>query len=122
MRPAVIQQFNLSLQYQIDSHTAVQAGYVGQTGQHLAVPIWINQFTTDDTCSGLSGSAQDTCYQRIDPFYALVGAPGNSNPAAALSNTRHRGRFQTTTLSRSHCNVTCRRDWSSWLTIPTVSR
>ncbi len=85
MRPAVIQQFNLSLQYQIDSHTAIQAGYVGQTGQHLAVPIWINQFTTDDTCSGLSGSAQDACYQSIDPFYALVGAPGSSsNPGTGI--------------------------------------
>ena len=78
MRPAVIQQFNLNVQYQIGNHTSVQAGYVGQTGQHLAVPLWINQYTTDDTCAGLgAGAAQDACYQTIEPFYALVGNPNS---------------------------------------------
>jgi len=89
MRPAVIQQFNLSLQVQIDSHTAIQAGYVGQTGQHLAVPIWINQYTTDDTCGSMSaGPAQDACYQGIEPFYALVGTAtaqnGTDNPGTGI--------------------------------------
>jgi hypothetical protein len=85
MRPAVIQQFSLNLQYQIDSHTAVQAGYVGQTGQHLAVPMWVNQFKTDDTCGGLSGSAQDTCYQGIEPFFSLTGNPSSGdNPGTGI--------------------------------------
>ena len=104
MRPAVIQQFNLSVQYQIDSHTSVQAGYVGQTGQHLAVPLWINQYTADDkpyhggACNSIStGPAQDACYQAIEPYFALVGtatAAENSsdNPGTgALKETVSRG-------------------------------
>jgi carboxypeptidase family protein/TonB-dependent receptor-like protein len=97
MRPAVIQQFNLSVQYQIDNHTSVQAGYVGQTGQHLAVPLWLDQFSADDTCQNMSpGPAQDTCYQGIDPYYALVGAQNQNNGedyvgTGALKETVSRG-------------------------------
>ena len=84
MRPAVIQQFNLTVQYQINDHTSVQAGYVGQTGQHLAVPLWANQYTTDDTCSGLGSTAAiDSCYQTIEPYFALVGNPNSpDNPGS----------------------------------------
>ena len=94
MRPAVIQQFSLNVQYQIDNHTSVQAGYVGQTGQHLAVPMWVNQYTTDDTCAGLSGAAAiDACYQTIEPYFALVGNPNSpDNPGSAvLKETVSRG-------------------------------
>jgi hypothetical protein len=74
LRPAVFQQFTLTTQYQIDNHTSVQAGYVGQVGQHLAINKWINQYSADDTCSGISnGPQQDACYEKIEPFYALVG-------------------------------------------------
>jgi hypothetical protein len=94
MRPAVIQQFNLGVQYQIGEHTSVQGGYVGQTGQHLAVPYWANQYTTDDTCSGLSGAAAiDACYQTIEPYFALVGNPNSpDNPGSnVLKETVSRG-------------------------------
>jgi hypothetical protein len=86
MRPAVIQQFNLNVQYQINDQTSVQAGYVGQTGQHLAVPLWVNQYTTDDTCAGLSGAAAiDSCYQTIEPYFALVGNPNSpDNPGSDI--------------------------------------
>ena len=104
MRPAVIQQFNLGVQYQIDNHTSVQAGYVGQTGQHLAVPMWINQYSADDkayhggACNSIStGPAQDACYQSIEPYFALVGtatAAENSSDypgTGALKETVSRG-------------------------------
>jgi hypothetical protein len=94
MRPAVIQQFSLNVQYQIDSHTAVQAGYVGQTGQHLAVPLWVNQYTTDDNCASLSSAALiDACYQNIEPYFALVGNPNSpDNPGSdVLKETVSRG-------------------------------
>ena len=94
MRPAVIQQFNLNFQYQINDHTSVQAGYVGQTGQHLAVPLWANQYTTDDTCAGLgSAAAIDSCYQSIEPYFALVGNPNSpDNPGSdVLKETVSRG-------------------------------
>ena len=94
MRPAVIQQFSLNVQYQIDNHTSFQAGYVGQTGQHLAVPLWVNQYTTDDNCAGLSSAAEiDSCYQTIEPYFALVGNPNSpDNPGSnILKETVSRG-------------------------------
>ena len=72
MRPAVIQQFSLNVQYQIDNHTSVQAGYVGNLGQHLAVPLFINQYT-EDVPSGCDAA----CYASISPYDALVGDPLN---------------------------------------------
>jgi hypothetical protein len=94
MRPAVIQQFNLGIQYQINDHTSLLAGYVGQTGQHLAVPLWANQYTTDDNCAGLSSTAAiDSCYQTIEPYFALVGNPNSpDNPGSdVLKETVSRG-------------------------------
>jgi hypothetical protein len=86
MRPAVISQFSLNLQYQIDNQTTIQAGYVGQTGQHLAVPLWANQYTQDDNCAGLGSTAAiDSCYQTIEPYFALVGNPNSpDNPGSDI--------------------------------------
>jgi hypothetical protein len=94
MRSAVIQQFSLNLQYQIDDHTSIQAGYVGQVGQHLAVPLWVNQYTADDTCASLSSTTLiDSCYQAIEPYFALVGNPNSpDNPGSdVLKETVSRG-------------------------------
>lgn len=38
-RPAVVQQWNLSVQHQLTTDTTVQVGYVGQHGTHLMVPM-----------------------------------------------------------------------------------
>ncbi|HKE05826.1 MAG TPA: carboxypeptidase regulatory-like domain-containing protein [Blastocatellia bacterium] len=39
VRPAVVQQWNLSVQHQLTADTTLQAGYVGQHGTHLMVPM-----------------------------------------------------------------------------------
>lgn len=39
VRPAVSQQWNLSIQHQFTKDTTLQAGYVGQHGTHLMVPM-----------------------------------------------------------------------------------
>ncbi len=39
VRPAVVQQWNLSVQHQFTADTTLQAGYVGQHGTHLMVPM-----------------------------------------------------------------------------------
>ncbi len=39
VRPAVVQQWNFSLQQQITNSTTFQVGYVGQKGTHLMVPM-----------------------------------------------------------------------------------
>jgi hypothetical protein len=72
----------------------VQAGYVGQVGQHLAVPLWVNQYSADDKCAGLSSTALiDNCYQTIEPYFALVGNPNSpDNPGSdVLKETVSRG-------------------------------
>jgi hypothetical protein len=39
VRPAVVQQWNLSVQHQFTKDTTLQVGYVGQHGTHLMVPM-----------------------------------------------------------------------------------
>ncbi|MGO8718702.1 MAG: TonB-dependent receptor [Acidobacteriaceae bacterium] len=65
LRPSYIQEFSLTSEYQINNHTSVQVGYVGETGQHLIVPIDGNQWHTP-------------CVQNCTnaPFYNLVGQTG----------------------------------------------
>lgn len=45
LRPALVQQFNLTMEYLISSHTTGQLAYVGENGQHLIVPTRPNQWT-----------------------------------------------------------------------------
>jgi len=41
--PAIVQQWNLSLQQDLGHQASVQIAYVGQHGTHLANPMWLNQ-------------------------------------------------------------------------------
>ena len=43
VRPAVAEQYNLTVQEQVSNSTTFQAGYVGQKGTHLMVPTWLLQ-------------------------------------------------------------------------------
>ena len=43
VRPAVSNQWNLSIQRQFGNSTTLQVGYVGQNNDHLMVPIWMSQ-------------------------------------------------------------------------------
>ena len=43
LRPAVSNQWNLSVQRQFGNSTTLQVGYVGQNNDHLMVPIWASQ-------------------------------------------------------------------------------
>ncbi len=43
LRPASVQQWNLSVQQQLSNDTTLQIGYVGQRGAHLVVPEIITQ-------------------------------------------------------------------------------
>lgn len=65
LRPALIQQFNLTTQYLINNRTTVQVGYVGELGQHLIVPENVNQWPSPCTSSCTNA-----------PFYNLVGQTG----------------------------------------------
>jgi Carboxypeptidase regulatory-like domain/TonB dependent receptor len=42
-RPAVSNQWNLSIQHQFSNSLTMQASYVGQSTDHLVVPVWASQ-------------------------------------------------------------------------------
>lgn len=84
LRPALIQQFNLAVQYLIDSKTSVQAGYVGETGQHLVTPVYANQWTTKATGT----LATSDCSNTIAPASPSCNLTGNQGQ---LQLTRSEG-------------------------------
>jgi len=63
LKPATVQQFNLTTEYLINSHTTASVGYVGELGQHLIVPASPNQWTQVNVPTSA-------------PFYNLVGSAG----------------------------------------------
>ncbi len=74
-RPAMIQQFNLTTQYLINDMTSVSVGYTGEIGQHLAVPMGLNQYTNlpPATCPSPDSNG---CINAVDPYYSVVGPYG----------------------------------------------
>lgn len=69
LRPALVQQFNLTMELLLTSRTTGQFGYVGENGQHLIVPADPNQWTQPFTGKGLPPAS-------TVPFNTLVGANG----------------------------------------------
>ncbi|HEX4021660.1 MAG TPA: carboxypeptidase regulatory-like domain-containing protein [Acidobacteriaceae bacterium] len=61
MQPAYIQEFNLTLEYALNSRTSLSAGYIGETGQHLIDYRNGNQLTAPGA---------------VAPFVNLVGQGG----------------------------------------------
>src|SRR6185312_2324779 len=70
LKPAMVQQFNLTTEYLVTPTTTAQVGYVGEVGQHLIVPAGPDQWTQPYT-----GSTADIP-PSIVPFYNLVGPNG----------------------------------------------
>ncbi len=62
IKPALVQEFTLSTEYELDNKTSVVIGYVGQTGQHLIDPLAGNQLTAPGAAA---------------PFANLVGQTGS---------------------------------------------
>lgn len=63
LKPAMVQQFNLTTQVLLTGNTTAQVGYVGEVGQHLIVPANANQWTQANVPT-------------TAPFYNLVGPNG----------------------------------------------
>lgn len=76
LKPALIQQFNLAVQYVLTPTITAQVGYVGELGQHLIVPAQLDQYSNtatgyiaDGDCSGAIAPAA--------PYCSIVGNDGN---------------------------------------------
>jgi hypothetical protein len=73
VRPAQVQQWNVSLDYELPGNNVLTAGYVGQHGTHLMVPMSYNQKIL------VNGVAQP------GPF--LAGNPAVKNAISVVSGT-----------------------------------
>ena len=114
-RPASVQQFNLTTQFQIGSRTSAQFGYVGEVGQHLATPVLVNQYIAPvpTSCPG------DTtgCVDLVAPYYALVG--GQSQIAETTSRGTENYHALQATLQQQESNgleFTLNYTWSKSMT------
>ena len=61
LKPAVVQEFSLTTEYQVSKSSSLQVGYVGVIGQHLTNPFYGNQQTSPNAPG---------------PFDSIVGAGG----------------------------------------------
>ncbi len=86
LRPALIQQFNLTTEILLNRTTTAQLGYVGQLGQHLVVPENANQYTTP----GVSSTGPFNSLVGVGGLVYLTQSEGISNYHALQGTIRHR--------------------------------
>ena len=55
MRPSLTQGYSLTSEFQLDNHSSLQVGYVGNQTDHLTIPVWANQWPS--SCAGASTCA-----------------------------------------------------------------
>ena len=79
VRPAVSNQWNVSLQYQLNSTTTVQASYVGQRATHLMVPMPYFQSVLNP-----DGTVSPTRYLAGNP--TLLSEVGQISGTASIGN------------------------------------
>jgi hypothetical protein len=101
LKAAIVQQFNLAWEMEIDSKTSLQARYVGELGQHLITPTEADEFTTsasgvlaDGDCSGTIAPAAPAC--------GLVGNWGNFQVTESEGYSNYNG--LQVTLRRHNAN------------------
>ncbi len=84
VRPAVSNQWNLTLQYQLDKTTTVQAAYVGQRATHLMVPMPYDQGVLN-----ANGTVSPTEYLEGNP--TLLNEIGQISGTASVGNQDYDG-------------------------------
>jgi hypothetical protein len=116
-RPATVQQFNLTTQFVMAHRTSGQIGYVGEVGQHLAVPILLNQYTGPVPASCPGDTSGSGCVDLVAPYYALVGA--NSQVVETASQGIENYHALQTTIRQQETNgleFTVNYTWSKSMT------
>jgi Carboxypeptidase regulatory-like domain/TonB-dependent Receptor Plug Domain len=76
LKPALIQQFNLAVQYVVTPTITAQVGYVGELGQHLIVPAQLDQYSSTATGYIADGDCSGTIAPAA-PYCSIVGNDGN---------------------------------------------
>jgi hypothetical protein len=92
MKPAFISLYNLTVEYQLNNTASIQAGYVGEAGQHLVTANWRNQLHNTCVINGVivnpaTPTPPSACLtQAPAPFYATPGVGYNGNIRFTDSN------------------------------------
>jgi hypothetical protein len=116
-RPATVQQFNLTTQFVIARRTSAQFGYVGELGQHLAVPLLLNQYIAAVPASCPGDTSNSGCVDKVAPYYSLVGA--NSQVVETTSRGIENYHALQTTIRQQETNgleFTVNYTWSKSMT------
>jgi hypothetical protein len=75
IQPAYVQQFNLTAEYALTPTLSLQAGYVGETGQHIEDYGNVNQLTVNNVQS--SAPFYNSPYIGVDGVDSALGVGGN---------------------------------------------
>jgi hypothetical protein len=86
MKPALVQQWSFTVQDQIAPTLTLQAGYVGQHGTHLVVPLQLSQ-----NILNANGTVSPTPYLAGNQtlYNDVLGNGGNFKETAAVGNQRY---------------------------------
>ncbi|WP_260734819.1 TonB-dependent receptor [Tunturiibacter lichenicola] len=76
IKPAYINEFNLTTEFEINSKTSLTIGYVGETGQHIEDFRNANQLTTTQAASIAALNGAPLPASDVAPFASLVGQGG----------------------------------------------
>jgi hypothetical protein len=75
IQPAYVQEFNLTLEYALSRTTSLQAGYLGETGQHIEDYGNVNQLTVNNDQT--SAPFYNSTYIGVNGVDSALGVGGN---------------------------------------------
>jgi hypothetical protein len=75
IQPAYVQEFNLTAEYAVTRAMSLQAGYVGETGQHIEDYGNVNQYTINN--DGTSAPFYNSQYIGVNGIDSALGVGGN---------------------------------------------
>lgn len=87
LKPAEINEYSLTVEYQFSNFSSLSVGYLGEAGQHLIQAIAVNQLKTPCYINGiLSTNPNSAACAAADPapYQALVGQSGSVVETASL--------------------------------------
>jgi hypothetical protein len=86
LKPALVQQWNITIQQQLRSGLTLQAGYVGQHGTHLVVPLQLSQEQLQ-----ANGTFGPTPYLSGNPalYHDVLDHGGNFKDTASIGKQRY---------------------------------